>query len=88
VRQLVQPLNGNLSVFRPFGGGGHVFRLEMRNALAPHFRRTPPTSALHDFHAALRPEGYCPIARLHHFSPFSLPSLVAHIDFQALRLVG
>src|ERR1039458_846694 len=26
------------------------------------------------------------LARLHHFSPFSLPSLVAHIDFQAMRL--
>ena len=25
------------------------------------------------------------IARLHHFSPFALPSSVAHIDFQARR---
>jgi hypothetical protein len=25
------------------------------------------------------------IARLHHFSPFSMPSLVAHMDFQAMR---
>src|SRR4029077_12134715 len=40
-----------------------------------------------DFHAPLTAGSVLPqIARLHHFSPFSLPSLVAHIDFQAMRL--
>jgi len=39
-----------------------------------------------DFHAFLRAGRVLPqIARLHHFSPFSLPSLVAHRDFQAMR---
>ena len=28
---------------------------------------------------------FCQTARLHHFSPFSLPSSVAHIDCQAIR---
>src|SRR6478672_1229160 len=40
-----------------------------------------------DFHAALTAGRVLPqIARLHHFSPFSLPSLVAQMDFQAIRL--
>src|SRR5262249_28648166 len=34
VRQL--PLNGNLLVRPVGGGGGHVFRIEMSNPLAPH----------------------------------------------------
>jgi hypothetical protein len=81
-----QPLNGNLLV-RPFGGGGggHVFRVEFTCA------RHIPTNASDvslstDFHACLMAGSvFRQIARLHHFSPFSLPSLVAHMDFQAMR---
>src|SRR5262249_61664944 len=39
-----------------------------------------------DFHACLTAgRVFFQIARLHHFSPFSMPSLVAHMDFQAMR---
>src|SRR5258705_936252 len=44
-----QPLNGNLLV-RPFGGGGgHVFRIEMRNPLAPHSDERPRCQLIHRF---------------------------------------
>src|SRR4249919_3285593 len=46
----------------------------------------PEVSLSTDFHAALTAGRVFPqIARLHHFSRFSLPSLVAHMDFQAMR---
>jgi len=49
VRQLCQPLNGNLLV-RPFGGGGgHVFRIEMSNPLAPHSDERPRCQLIHRF---------------------------------------
>src|SRR5438552_17983406 len=45
-----QPLNGNLLV-RPFGGGGggRVFRIEMRNPLAPHSDERPRCQLIHRF---------------------------------------
>src|ERR1700752_197509 len=45
----------------------------------------PDVSLSTDPHARLTAGRVFPqIARLHHFSPFSLPSLVAHMDFQAM----
>src|SRR5712672_3031918 len=42
-----QPLNGNL-LLRPFsGGGGHVFRIEFSNALAPHSDERPRCQLIH-----------------------------------------
>src|ERR1700727_40419 len=39
-----------------------------------------------DFHASLTAgRVFRQVARLHHFSPFFLPSLVAHVDFRAMR---
>ena len=44
-----QPLNGNLLV-RPFGGGGgHVFRIEFSNPLAPHSDERPRCQLIHRF---------------------------------------
>src|SRR5206468_2913710 len=67
-------------------------------AAAMYFERNSATRARHiptnpadvslstDFHACLTAgRVFRQIARLHHFSPFSLPSLVAHMDFQAMR---
>src|SRR3984885_7804156 len=46
----------------------------------------PDVSLSTDLHASLTAgRVFRQIARLHHFSPFSLPSLVAHMDFQAMR---
>jgi len=44
VRQLLPTTQRNLLV-RPFGGGGHVFRIEIRQPARATFRRTPPMSA-------------------------------------------
>src|SRR6202790_3046842 len=50
-------------------------------------QNAPYVSLSTDFHAALTAGRVFPqIARLHHFSRFSLPSLVAHIDFQATQI--
>ena len=63
--------------------------ISIRNAQPARatFRRTPPMSAYPPISTRALTAGrvFRQIARLHHFSPFSLPSLVAHMDFQAMR---
>src|SRR4249919_4355699 len=83
-------VNGNLLV-RPLGGGGggggHVFRIEMSKPLVPHSDERPRCQLIHRFPRVFDGRKGIPPDRAFapFFSPFSLPSLVAHMDFQAMR---